>query len=92
MAAIDVKKRNGRKQVGPAALAPVAPRRKLSARRQRRLNQLLDEAREKGLSRTKQMELEAMLDEVDRKSFWMLARLVLRQSGLIVGRRALCRI
>lgn len=85
MAAIDTKKRNGRKHSRAGAIRVGGSARKLPVRRQRRLNQLLDDVREKGLSRSEQMELEAMLDDVDRKSFWMLARVVLRQSGLIVG-------
>lgn len=45
---------------------------------QRRLNHLLDKGREVGLSRAEQAELERILDEVDRRSFWMLARKMLR--------------
>ncbi|HWE92751.1 MAG TPA: hypothetical protein VG269_02150 [Tepidisphaeraceae bacterium] len=47
---------------------------RLSAARQRRLDQLLDKNRESALSTDEATELESMLDEVDRKSFWKVAR------------------
>ena len=49
---------------------------------QRRLNHLLDKGREVGLSRAEQAELEGILDEVDRRSFWMLARKMLRRPAM----------
>jgi hypothetical protein len=59
---------------------------RLSAPRQRRLDQLLDKSQESSLSEKESAELEAMLDEVDRKSFWMVARALAKKRNAPVRR------
>ena len=54
----------------------------MPARRQRRLDQLLEKNRKAMLTEKESAELEAILDEVDRKSFWKIARMLVQQLGL----------
>jgi hypothetical protein len=50
----------------------------MPAARQRRLSLLMGKNQDSSLSAKESAELEAMLDEVDRKSFWMLARVLVQ--------------
>lgn len=52
---------------------------RLPAARQRRLSLLMEKSRESSLSARENAELESMLDHIDRKSFWMLARVLVQK-------------
>jgi hypothetical protein len=52
---------------------------RLPATRHRRLLQLIKKSRESTLSVKEMAELESVLDDIDRKSFWMLARVLVQK-------------
>jgi len=54
---------------------------KMPPARQRRLDTLIDRAKTQGLTLKEEAELQEMLEDVDRKSFWLVARLIARQNG-----------
>lgn len=58
---------------------------KLSAARQRRLDELIDKNRDSSLSARESAELEAILDEIDRKSFWRVARALVAQRNAAIS-------
>jgi len=62
-----------------ATIRALASSPRLPAARQRRLSHLIDKGRESRLSLKEEAELESMLDEIDRKSFWMLARVLVQK-------------
>jgi hypothetical protein len=62
-----------------ATIRALAASPRLPAARQRRLSQLMKQSRESSLSARENAELESMLDEIDRKSFWMLARVLVKK-------------
>lgn len=53
---------------------------RMPAARQRRLDALIARAKNGELSVKEDTELQALLEDVDRKSFWLLARLIARQN------------
>jgi hypothetical protein len=62
-----------------ASIRALAASPRLPASRQRRLSQLMDKSRDSLLSPKESAELESMLEEIDRKSFWMLARVLVQK-------------
>ena len=62
-----------------AIIRALAASPRLPASRQRRLSQLMDKSRDSLLSPKESAELELMLEEIDRKSFWMLARVLIQK-------------
>jgi hypothetical protein len=62
-----------------ATIRALASSPRLPVARQRRLSRLVEKSRESRLSTKENAELESMLDEIDRKSFWMLARVLVQK-------------
>jgi hypothetical protein len=52
----------------------------MSAARQRKLDILIARAKTGELSNKEEAELQGLLEDVDRKSFWLVARLIARQN------------
>ena len=52
----------------------------MSAELQRRLDTLIGRAKKAELTNEEKAELEDLLEDVDRKSFWLVARLIARQN------------
>ncbi|HZL35626.1 MAG TPA: hypothetical protein VFC78_09980 [Tepidisphaeraceae bacterium] len=61
-----------------SAVRALAASPRLPASSQRRLSRLMDKSRESSLSKKERAELESMLEDIDRKSFWMLARVLVQ--------------
>jgi len=53
---------------------------RMSAARQRKLDQLIARAKSGELTVKEEAELQGLLEDVDRKSFWLVARLIARQN------------